>query len=197
MKFRGSLVCRNSLSAEQKELLSKEQVRFEDVIANAEYHRQVAKKERELAEQARNEMISIRDQAEAEKKKLEDQREKSIRKAKDEAKRIVENAKRESEAMIAELRAMKKAGGAQEHEIQKLKNRWRRRKRRWQIKRSRRRSAEVSETGRYGAYRFDGCGCNHCGACGQQRLCAAQGGHDENARSSIRSADADSDSADG
>lgn len=28
-----------------KELLSKEQVRFEDVIANAEYHRQVAKKE--------------------------------------------------------------------------------------------------------------------------------------------------------
>ena len=104
-----------------KELLSKEQVRFEDVIANAEYHRQVAKKERELAEQARNEMISIRDQAEAEKKKLEDQREKSIRKAKDEAKRIVENAKRESEAMIAELRAMKKAGGAQEHEIQKVK----------------------------------------------------------------------------
>ena len=104
-----------------KELLSKEQVRFEDVIANAEYHRQVAKKERELAEQARNEMISIRDQAEAERKKLEDQREKSIRKAKEEAKRIVENAKRESEAMIAELRAMKKAGGAQEHEIQKVK----------------------------------------------------------------------------
>ena len=104
-----------------KELLSKEQVRFEDVIANAEYHRQVAKKERELAEQARNEMISIRDQAETERKKLEDQREKSIRKAKEEAKRIVENAKRESEAMIAELRAMKKAGGAQEHEIQKVK----------------------------------------------------------------------------
>ena len=91
------------------------------MIANAEYHRQVAKKERELAEQARNEMISIRDQAEAERKKLEDQREKSIRKAKEEAKRIVENAKRESETMIAELRAMKKAGGAQEHEIQKVK----------------------------------------------------------------------------
>ena len=69
LKFRGSLVCRNSLSAEAKELLSKEQVRFEDVIANAEYHRQVAEKERELAEQARNEMISIRDQAEAEKQK--------------------------------------------------------------------------------------------------------------------------------
>ena len=46
---------------------------------------------------------------------LEDQRDKAIKKAKDEAKRIVENARRESEAMIAELRAMKKAGGAQEH----------------------------------------------------------------------------------
>lgn len=104
-----------------KELLSKEQVRFEDVIANAEYHRQIAEKERKLAEEARNEMISIRDQAEAERKKLEDQRDRAIRKAKDEAKRIVDNARRESEAMIAELRAMKKAGGAQEHEIQKVK----------------------------------------------------------------------------
>ena len=104
-----------------KELLSREQVRFEDVIAGAEYHRQVAEKERQLAEEARAEMVAIRNQAEAERKKLEDQRDKAIRKAKDEAKRIVENARRESEAMIAELRAMKKAGGAQEHEIQRVK----------------------------------------------------------------------------
>ena len=104
-----------------KELLSREQVRFEDVIAGAEYHRQVAEKERQLAEEARAEMVAIRNQAEAERKKLEDQRDRAIRKAKDEAKRIVENARRESEAMIAELRAMKKAGGAQEHEIQRVK----------------------------------------------------------------------------
>ena len=96
-------------------------MRFEDVIAGAEYHRQVAEKERQLAEEARAEMVAIRNQAEAERKKLEDQRDKAIRKAKDEAKRIVENARRESEAMIAELRAMKKAGGAQEHEIQRVK----------------------------------------------------------------------------
>jgi len=104
-----------------KDLLSKEAVRFEDVIANAEYHRQIAEKERQIAEEARQEMIAIRNQAEAERKKLEDQRDKAIKKAKDEAKRIVENARRESEAMITELRAMKKAGGAQEHEIQKVK----------------------------------------------------------------------------
>ncbi|MDO5378245.1 MAG: endonuclease MutS2 [Clostridia bacterium] len=107
--------------ARAKELLSREQVRFEDVIANAEYHRQVAQKERQIAEEARAEMIAIRNQAEAERKKLEEQRDKAIRKAKEEAKRIVENARRESEQMIAELRAMKKAGGAQEHEIQRVK----------------------------------------------------------------------------
>ena len=104
-----------------KDLLSKEAVRFEDVIANAEYHRQIAEKERKIAEETRQEMVAIRNQAEAERKKLEDQRDRAIKKAKDEAKRIVENARRESEAMIAELRAMKKAGGAQEHEIQRVK----------------------------------------------------------------------------
>ena len=104
-----------------KELLSKEQVRFEDVIANAEYHRQVAERERQIAEEASREMVAIRNQAEAERRKLEEQRERSIKKAKEEAKRIVENARRESDAIIAELRAMKKAGGAQEHEIQRVR----------------------------------------------------------------------------
>lgn len=104
-----------------KDLLSKEAVRFEDVIANAEYHRQIAEKERKIAEETRQEMVAIRNQAEAERKKLEDQRDRAIKKAKDEAKRIVENARRESEAVISELRAMKKAGGAPEHEIQRVK----------------------------------------------------------------------------
>ena len=106
-----------------KDLLSKEQVRFEDVIANAEYHRQIAEKERQIAEEASKEMVAIRNQAEAERKKLEDQREKSIKKAKEEAKRIIENARRESEQIVSELRAMKKTGGAQEHEIQRVKKR--------------------------------------------------------------------------
>ncbi len=104
-----------------KELLSREQVRFEDVIANAEYHRQIAEKEREIAEAARQEMVAIRNQAESERKKLEDQRDRAIKKAKDEAKRIVDNARRESEQIITELRQMKKSGGAQEHEIQRVK----------------------------------------------------------------------------
>ena len=107
-----------------KQLLSGEQVRFEDVIANAEYHRQVAERERQIAEEARAEMVAIRNQAEQERAKLERQRDEAIRKAKEQARRILEDARRESETLIAELRRMKKAGAATpEHEIQRLKGR--------------------------------------------------------------------------
>ncbi len=107
-----------------KQLLSGEQVRFEDVIANAEYHRQIAEKERQIAEEARAEMVAIRNQAERERERLERQRDEAIRKAKEQARRILEEARRESETLIAELRCMKKEGaGTPEHEIQKLKSR--------------------------------------------------------------------------
>lgn len=107
-----------------KHLLSGEQVRFEDVIANAEYHRQIAEKERQIAEEARAEMVAIRNQAERERERLERQRDEAIRKAKEQARRILEDARRESETLIAELRRMKKEGaGTPEHEIQRLKSR--------------------------------------------------------------------------
>ncbi|MBQ8094014.1 MAG: endonuclease MutS2 [Clostridia bacterium] len=105
-----------------KELLSKDQIRFEDVLANAESYRQQAEKERELAESARKEMMSLRNQVDLERKKLEDQRERLTAKAKEDAKRIVENARRESESLIEELRKQRKAGtGIQEHEVQKVR----------------------------------------------------------------------------
>ena len=105
-----------------KELLSKDQIRFEDVLANAESYRQQAERERELAENARLEMTSLRNQAELERKKLEEQRERLTAKAREEAKRIVENARRESETLIEELRKQRKAGsGIQEHEVQRYR----------------------------------------------------------------------------
>jgi len=107
-----------------RELLSHDQIRFEDVIANAEYHRQVAQRERELAEEARQEMIRLREETEAQRKKLEESREQAVRKAKEEARRIIEKARGESEAIVSELKRMKKEGMATpEHEVQKLKQR--------------------------------------------------------------------------
>ena len=97
---------------EAKKLLSTEDKRFEDVIANAEYHRQVAEKERKLAEQAAAETTKLRDEAEFLRREMEAKREASLRKAKDEARRILENARRESESVMRELKQMTKSAAS-------------------------------------------------------------------------------------
>ena len=97
-----------NLIDQAKTLLSGNAVRFEDVIANAEYHRQVAEKERAIAQEASRETVRLRDEAEALRREMEQKREQSIRKAKEDAKRILEQARRESEGVIAELKKMKK-----------------------------------------------------------------------------------------
>ncbi len=95
-----------------KKLLSTDVVRFEDVIANAEYHRQIAERERQIAQEASRETIRLRDEAERLRREMEEKREQSVRKAKDEARRILQEAKRESEAIISDLKRMKKEAGS-------------------------------------------------------------------------------------
>ena len=104
-----------------KELLSSESIRFEDVIANAEYHRQVAEKERELAAQAAQETIRLRDEAEKLRKEMEEKRENAMRKAREDAKRVLENARRESESILSDLKRMKKNASAPDAEAAALR----------------------------------------------------------------------------
>ncbi len=107
-----------------KELLSHDSIRFEDVIANAEYHRQVAEKERKLAEEAHQETVRLRDEAEKLRREMEEKREGAMRKAKEEAKRVLENAKRESETILSELKRLKKEGSiTPEHQVNQLRKR--------------------------------------------------------------------------
>ena len=106
-----------------RELMSSDSIRFEDVIANAEYHRQVAERERQIAQEASRETIRLRDEAEKLRREMETRREQSVRKAKEEARRIVEQARRESESVIAELRRMKKNAAAEDHSLHDLKKR--------------------------------------------------------------------------
>ena len=94
-----------------KKLLSGDTVRFEDVIANAEYHRQVAERERQIAQEAGKETIRLRNEAEQLRKEMETKREQTLRKTREEAKRILEEARRESETVISELKKMKKNPG--------------------------------------------------------------------------------------
>ena len=91
-----------------KQLLSHDEVRFEDVIANAEYHRQVAEKERALAEEARQETVRLRSEAEKLYRDMEEKRLNAERKAKEDARRILEKARRESEQVLSELKKIKK-----------------------------------------------------------------------------------------
>ena len=111
------------LIEEAKDLLSHDAIRFEDVIANAEYHRQVAEKERQLAEEARQETVRLRNEAEKLYKDMEEKKEQSTRKAKEEARRIMEKARRDSESILYDLKKMKKAGAAPDHEVNALKKR--------------------------------------------------------------------------
>ena len=103
-----------------KEKLSGDQVRFEDVIANAEYHRQIAEKERKLAEEAHLETQRLRDEAEKLRSDLAAHRERDLRKAKDEARRILQRAQRESEQLIADLKK-KNSGELKEHELHAMR----------------------------------------------------------------------------
>ena len=97
-----------NLIEDARTLLSGENIRFEDVIANAEYHRQVAERERALAEEASKETVRLRDEAEKLRREMEARREASARKSKEEARRILEDARREADTMIRELKRMKK-----------------------------------------------------------------------------------------
>ncbi len=95
-----------------KERLSQEQIRFEDVIQSAEYHRQLAEKERQLAQQASEEMTQLRNEAVAMREKLEEQKTSLVAKAKEEARTIVKRAKAEAEMVIVELRKLESASSA-------------------------------------------------------------------------------------
>ena len=100
--------------------LTRDQVQFEDVIANAEYHRQIAEKERKLAEEAHLETQKLRDEAEKLRSDLAAHRERDLRKAKDEARRILQRAQRESEQLIADLKK-KNSGELKEHELHAMR----------------------------------------------------------------------------
>ncbi len=109
----------NLIDAARK-LLSGNAIRFEDVIANAEYHRQVAEKERQLAEEASRETVRLRNEAEQLRKEMEQKRTEQLRKAREDAKHIVDQARRESESVIAELKKMKKnAAGSDVNELRR------------------------------------------------------------------------------
>lgn len=103
--------------------LTKDQVRFEDVIANAEYHRQIAEKERKLAEQAHIETTRLRDETEKLGRELASRRADEMKKAKADAKKVLLKAQREAEQIISELKKTRAGANVKEHELHELRER--------------------------------------------------------------------------
>ena len=95
-----------------KQFLKEDDVKFEDILTSADTSRKIAEKERELAEQARQELYELRAKTDEERKAFEEKQEKYKRQAKDEAKRIIAQAKAESEKIIKELRSAKNKGSS-------------------------------------------------------------------------------------
>jgi DNA mismatch repair protein MutS2 len=95
---------------EAKEVLSHEDVRFEDVITELEISKKNVAVEQERAEQYRQEAQRLKAEAEKQKQKLDRQREKIVREAQEEARRLVSDAKDEADAIIKEIRKLQRDG---------------------------------------------------------------------------------------
>ncbi len=91
-----------------KELVSSENVRFEDVVDTLEERRLEMEKERKVAEKLRLENEALKRKTEERLAGIEKLREKEIQRAKSEAMRLVENSRREANALIIEIEKLKK-----------------------------------------------------------------------------------------
>ena len=95
-----------------RNLVSKENIEFEDVLQAIDKDRKIIEENRVEAERLKSEVENLKEKLSMEKEKTKDAREKIILKAKEEARNILRNAKEESDVLVNELRQIS-------HEIEK------------------------------------------------------------------------------
>ncbi len=98
--------------ARANEILSDEDVKFEDVITDLEQNRAEAQSEKEYAKRMKNELADLKREIEAERKKLKESKSRILEDARREAKIIIMEAKEESNSIIKELERMRIEGKA-------------------------------------------------------------------------------------
>lgn len=99
-----------------REMLSSEEVRLEDVIANLQESRRATEEERARAAQARVRLESLKASYEQEVERLKKERSEILKKARDEAGRIIAAARRELDQAIADVRAAARSASVAELE---------------------------------------------------------------------------------
>ena len=92
------------------EILSDEDIKFEDVITDLEKNRAEAQSEREYARRMKNELADLKREIETERRKLKESKSRILEDARREAKIIVMEAKEESNAIIKDLERMRIEG---------------------------------------------------------------------------------------
>lgn len=98
--------------ARANEILSDEDIKFEDVITDLEQNRAEAAAEKAYAKRMKNELADLKREIEAERKKLKESKAHILEDARREAKIIIMEAKEESNAIIKELERMRIEGKA-------------------------------------------------------------------------------------
>lgn len=96
------------------ELLSDENVKFEDVITDLEESRAKARSEMEYAQRLKREIKDLRKELDSERKKLKDNKSRILDEARHEAKIIVMEAREEANAVIRDLEKLREKGAAAE-----------------------------------------------------------------------------------
>ncbi len=91
-----------------KEMVSKENVEFEDVLQAIDKDRRIIEESKFEAEKLKHEVEELKKQLSAEKERIEKSKENTILKAKEEARNILRRAKKESDNIIDELKQISK-----------------------------------------------------------------------------------------
>lgn len=92
------------------EILSDEDVKFEDVITDLEMSRAEARNEKEYAKKLKRELTELKEEVEKERKKLKESKARIIEDAHREAKIVIMEAREEANAIIKELERMRIEG---------------------------------------------------------------------------------------
>lgn len=89
-----------------KQLLTKETVKFEDVLGNIEENRKRSEKAKIKQEQMKNEIAELRAELKKERRKLEEERLQILEKANKKAEAILQKAKAETDEIVAVMREL-------------------------------------------------------------------------------------------
>lgn len=99
---------KNEIIENARELLNKEHLTFEDMVADIEKNLSETMKEKLLAENLRMQIEKLKNEAYEHERKTEEQKEKIIKEAKEEARQILLEAREESSEIIKNLRILEK-----------------------------------------------------------------------------------------